>query len=617
MEKRFLVTMLVMTAFFIAVSYLYPILYPAPPRTAAPSPAVQNPAASPAAVQSPASGPAAVQPAPVQPPAASGLVPASPPAPADPWNFSPAPDSPAFPPRDIEVRTADITAVFTESGGRLKSLTLNKYLKDKINPRAPDSPQEMVNVQAGYDLPLGLWLAPIPGDSRVSLAGLRFEADRTSLNVEPGGTGTLTLTARTAAGLTVTRILTFRGEGYLVNQTLKLTNEGSFTYQGRLGQSLPVVSYSFRPTRYGAVAGFINRKLFNEAPSGAAKELASIQGAQGIQADWLGYMDQHFLNAFVFENGNPGASPGGGQEFSPGGGLFLGAESLPENGGFRLYQSRPVLLPPGTSAVYAESFYSGPKNSADLQAAGFSLDRSLDYGWFTFLAIPLIWLLRLFYQLCGNYGLAIILVTIIIKAALWPLTAKSYKSMKEMQKIQPLMAKIREKYKDDRETMQKETIQLYKTYKVSPLGGCLPMLLQIPFFIAFYRVLDYALELRGAPFMLWITDLSAPDRLFYFAVKLPLLDAPTGIPVLTILMGATMIWQQKMTPSMGDPMQAKIMMLMPLVFIFILLNMPSGLVLYWLVNNILSIFQQKLINRPAKPPQDGRPAKASQGGGRV
>jgi YidC/Oxa1 family membrane protein insertase len=144
-------------------------------------------------------------------------------------------------------------------------------------------------------------------------------------------------------------------------------------------------------------------------------------------------------------------------------------------------------------------------------------------------------------------------------------------------------------------------MQLYRTYKVSPLGGCLPMLLQIPFFIAFYRVLDYALELRGAPFCLWITDLSVPDRLFYFAFKLPLLDAPTGIPVLTLLMGATMIWQQKMAPSMGDPTQAKIMMLMPLVFIFILLNMPSGLVLYWLVNNVLSIFQQKLINRPAKP----------------
>jgi YidC/Oxa1 family membrane protein insertase len=258
-------------------------------------------------------------------------------------------------------------------------------------------------------------------------------------------------------------------------------------------------------------------------------------------------------------------------------------------------------LAQGGSVTFTQNLYYGPKDADDLAAAGHYLERSLDYGWFSFLAKPLIWLLRLFYDLVGNYGVAIILVTIIIKVALWPLTAKSYKSMKEMQKLQPKIAKLKEKYKDDNKAFQQEMMQLYRAYKVSPMGGCLPMLLQIPFFIAFYRVLDYTLELRGAPFMLWITDLSVPDRLFYFSFKLPLLDEPTGIPVLTLLMGATMIWQQKMTPSMGDPTQAKIMMFMPLIFIFILLNMPSGLVLYWLVNNILSIFQQKLINRPATP----------------
>jgi YidC/Oxa1 family membrane protein insertase len=163
------------------------------------------------------------------------------------------------------------------------------------------------------------------------------------------------------------------------------------------------------------------------------------------------------------------------------------------------------------------------------------------------------------------------------------------------------MQALREKLKDDRENLNKEMMQLYKTYKVNPLGGCLPMLLQIPFFIAFYRVLDYALELRGAPFILWIKDLSAPDRLFDFGVSIPFLDPPTGIPVMTLLMAGSMIWQQKMTPTMGDPTQAKIMMLMPLFFSIILLNMPAGLVLYWLVNNVLSIVQQKFINRPEPP----------------
>jgi YidC/Oxa1 family membrane protein insertase len=226
------------------------------------------------------------------------------------------------------------------------------------------------------------------------------------------------------------------------------------------------------------------------------------------------------------------------------------------------------------------------------------------------------WLLRAFYSIVGNYGVAIIIVTILIKLALWPLTAKSYKSMRQMQKIQPLLVALRQRHKDDRETMNKEMMQLYKTYKINPMGGCLPMLLQIPFFIAFYRVLDYALELRGAPFILWIKDLSAPDRLFDFGARIPFLEPPTGIPVLTIIMTASMIWQQRLTPNMGDPMQAKMMMLMPVIFAVILINMPAGLVLYWLVNNILSIVQQKIVNRPAPGTETpaAAPAKAKSGG---
>jgi YidC/Oxa1 family membrane protein insertase len=187
--------------------------------------------------------------------------------------------------------------------------------------------------------------------------------------------------------------------------------------------------------------------------------------------------------------------------------------------------------------------------------------------------------------------------------------------MRQMQKIQPLLVALRQRHKDDRETMNKEMMQLYKTYKINPMGGCLPMLLQIPFFIAFYRVLDYALELRGAPFLLWIQDLSAPDRLFDLGVRIPFLEPPTGIPVLTIIMTVSMIWQQKLTPTMGDPMQAKMMMLMPVVFAIILINMPAGLVLYWLVNNMLSILQQKLVNRPAPGSAEAAapPAKAKSG----
>jgi YidC/Oxa1 family membrane protein insertase len=572
MDKRFLTTMIALMAFFMLVSYLYPILYPPPPKST-------KPTATTTTTSTNATAPTLAN----QP---NVSAPVSPSAPTDPWSIN-AQDNNASPPREIVVETEDYKAIITENGGRLKSFTLNHYLKDKINPNTPDGPLEMVNPKS-LDLPLGLWLTQENGEGRVSLANLRFTADRDNIKVETNGLETLTLTARTNVGLVITKTLTFKGRGYLIGQTIKLNNEGGFLYQGRLGQTLPVVSYSLRPTRYGAVAGFVNQKVFSEAPSSAGKELTALQQ---FNADWLGYMDQHFLSAFLFDRGVDGQSPEG---------LRLGTESLPDNAGFRVFQSRPLSLPPNGSATYTQNIYYGPKKAQDLAEAGYHLNLSLDYGWFTILATPLIWLLRLFYSLVGNYGVAIILVTIIIKIALWPLTAKSYRSMKEMQKLQPKMAKLREKHKGDNKAMQEEMMQLYRTYKVSPLGGCLPMLLQIPFFIAFYRVLDYALELRGAPFALWITDLSVPDRLFYFSFKLPLLDEPTGIPVLTLLMGATMIWQQKMTPTMGDPMQAKIMMFMPLFFIFILLNMPSGLVLYWLVNNILSIYQQKLINRPAK-----------------
>jgi YidC/Oxa1 family membrane protein insertase len=164
--------------------------------------------------------------------------------------------------------------------------------------------------------------------------------------------------------------------------------------------------------------------------------------------------------------------------------------------------------------------------------------------------------------------------------------------MKEMQKLQPLMAKIREKYKDDKEQMQRELVGLYKTYKVNPMGGCLPILIQIPVFFALYRILANSIELRQAPFMLWITDLSAPDRLLNFSFSIPFMSPPYGIPVLTLLMGASMFIQQKMSPAPGDPAQAKVMMYLPIIFIVMFINLPSGLVLYWLTNNVISILQQ-------------------------
>jgi len=318
---------------------------------------------------------------------------------------------------------------------------------------------------------------------------------------------------------------------------------------------------------------------------------AALEKKEGRPVSWLGYMDQYFLTALVPD-----------QEAAPPP-AFRAIRQ--DHGGLALAESHPLDLAPGGRAVFNFDFYYGPKAKADLLAAGHDLEMSVDLGWFTFLAAPLAAILRFVYNLVGNYGAAIIIVTFLIKIVLWPLTAKSYRSMKAMQKLQPKVARIREKYADDREALNREIMRLYKTFKVNPLGGCLPMLLQIPFFIAFYRVLDSLLELRGAPFVLWIKDLAAPERLGSFDFTIPFFEPPTGLPVLTILMGLSMFLQQKMTPNtMGDPTQAKIMMMMPLFFTLVLINMPAGLVLYWLVNNVLSILQQTLINRPEKRPAE-------------
>lgn len=228
-------------------------------------------------------------------------------------------------------------------------------------------------------------------------------------------------------------------------------------------------------------------------------------------------------------------------------------------------------------------FYAGPKEYDRLKNLNSGLEHIIDFGWFAFVAMPLFWVLKFFYSYMGNYGWAIIILTIVTRIPFIPIMHKSQKSMKKLQTIQPMMAELKEKYKKDPQKMQQETMALYKKHKVNPIGGCLPMLLQIPVFIALYNVLLRAIELRGAPFILWITDLSVKDPYY----------------VLPIVMGLTMVIQQKMTPSGMDPTQAKIMMLMPIVFTFMFLSFASGLVLYWLVNNVLGIAQQFYSNKKA------------------
>jgi YidC/Oxa1 family membrane protein insertase len=241
----------------------------------------------------------------------------------------------------------------------------------------------------------------------------------------------------------------------------------------------------------------------------------------------------------------------------------------------------PANVAPGATARVSAPLYSGPQEKRRLEAAAPGLDLVVDYGWLTIIAWPLFWLLEKFHALTDNWGVAIILLTVSIKLVFFPLSAASYRSMAKMKLVTPRLTKIREMYGNDRQKMNQAMMELYKTEKINPLGGCFPILVQIPVFIALYWVLLAAIELRHAPFMLWIKDLSALDPYY----------------VLPILMTATMWLQTKLNPVPPDPVQAQVMKFMPFVFSIFFFFFPAGLVLYWLVNNILSILQQWQIQR--------------------
>jgi len=322
----------------------------------------------------------------------------------------------------------------------------------------------------------------------------------------------------------------------------------------------------------------------------AAKDFTKPDSIPKPPYDWVGYQNNFFIEAIV-----PQAE--GGYQIIP---SVIGDEAQHTQITRLFYLTEQFDLNQNESKSFKLRLYNGPKDIGALTQAGHNLSGAVDYGWFSFLAKPLLVVLRWFYSFTHNYGVAIILMTIIIKILFWPLTQKSYTSMQKMKKIQPKIQQIREKFKDDREKLNQELMQVYKTYKVNPMGGCIPMALQIPVFFALYRMLNAAVELRHQPFILWIHDLTAPDRLnLGFSIDLPIIGHLSGLPVLTILMGITMFAQQKMTPSSGDPRQEKIMLIMPVMFTFFFINFPAGLVLYWFVNNILSIAQQYWINRHA------------------
>lgn len=475
--------------------------------------------------------------------------------------------------RDITIDTPLYTAVINEQGGGFKSFSLKGY---KTEMTGDTSSMELVQTVLPPELPIIFSL------QNGAAQGVHlFKADKNKIVLGgESGTANLVMTAQLGGDLAITRTLVFDPASYLIKDLYRVSNSSAAPVS-----ATPALVLANRPF---AVENSASRFMFSGPVAlinGALSEVKGKKLTKGPQTfqgrvSWAAYEDNYFITAIM-----PAGEGNRSVQMSAVGETVRTVITEGE-----------VILSPGTPVDFSYSLYFGPKKLSILKQVGHDLSTSINFGWFDVLAKPMLWLLNFFYDYIKNYGIAIILLTILIKGVFWPITQKGMKSMKNMQKLQPKVAKLKEKFKDDPQKMNQEMMALYKTYKVNPLGGCLPMLLQIPFFFALYKVLLMSIELRHAPFMLWINDLAAPDRL-WIGFDIPYLH---GIPVLTLLMGGSMYLQQKMTPTTADPTQARIMQMLPIIFTFMFLNFASGLVLYWFVNNLLSILQQQLINRQSK-----------------
>ncbi len=489
-------------------------------------------------------------------------------APAAAGATTPVAEAPA---RLFTVLTPLYEAELTTRGAAVTRVVLTKYKETS----AKDSPDmELVLLPAGE----GTLATAFSNGAAGSLATDNWNADSASDVVDARtASKSVTFTYDSPTGVLLEKTYTFTPDSYLVGVSVKAENGSGVPVpdrlylglKGHLGKPSKVVFQGPLVLVDGRVEQVQEKKIQKDP---------SVKGTIG----WAGLTSRYFLSAIAPAQGSPG-------------------EVLLSQGGDGLLECRYVFpgdpIPPAGTRTWSAEVFFGPKSTSALAAAGHGLDRALDFGWFDILAKPLLWLMNFMHSYIPNYGLAIIFLTILVKLAFWPLSTKSYKSMASMKKIAPLMQELREKYKHDKPKMNEEIFALYRTFKVNPMSGCLPMVVQIPVFIALYKMLYESIELRHSPFVGWITDLSVPDRLFHFGFSIPFMEPPFGIPVLTIIMGASMFIQQKMTPAPGDPAQAKMMMLLPIVFTFIFINFPSGLVLYWLVNNIISMAQQYYIQR--------------------
>jgi len=562
MEKRAILAAVLMAAVFIIYqTYFFPV---EPPQQKPPAQTTQT---------EPSRAP---EPVPAAPAAA--------PKTAPPVN---APVAPRPPQRLTTVKAPLYRAVVSSEGGKLQELTLEYRGERPI-------------VLIGDLGPAGLLVSP---DASAAPAPVPMTMSTENLAVTPGHTETLALAGETG-GLHVRQSLRFEPDSYAIGVSVRVENPTSALR--KVTVELPWssrISWAGVPEKFPgqhpievvwSIHGSVDRAPHWMSPT--LEGLVDHQPKLGREGDWIAIGSVWYLAALLPraggfqlvtsvekpEEAKDGRKPAPGR-------VAIGVRATPE-------------IAPGKAWEGEVTIFAGPKEYRLLEAL--KLEETLNFGGFPipwywgglpmrWIGVPILWLMNWTYRHVGNYGVAIILLTVISKVLFYPLTVKSMRSMKAMQALAPQVNALRSRYQKDPQALQRETLALYRKHKVNPMGGCLPMVAQVPIFYALYLALSVSVELQNAAFLcfgrffgvdLWICDLAAHDPTY----------------VLPILMGITMFVQQKLTPTMGDPRQAKMMLFMPVVFTFMFLNLPSGLVLYWTVSNVLQIVQQKLMDRPAR-----------------
>ncbi|MHB1951438.1 MAG: membrane protein insertase YidC [Acidiferrobacteraceae bacterium] len=467
----------------------------------------------------------------------------------------------------VRVTTDVLRAELNTRGADLRHLVLRRYLK-KVGHRAA------YRLFGARHHPLFYTESGLIGNGRYPTHKSLYDTAHHTYRLAPGQK-TLRVRFRWNGpnGVQVVKTYTFTRGSYLIRVTYHVTNRGTksrslYLYAQFLRTPPP------KPGRLHSAPIYLGGAFYTPTTKYRKitfSDMAHHNLERRASSGWVAMSQHYFVGAWVPEAGQVEFY----SQHLTGQRYVLGYKTL-----------RALTLAPGASGTVGARLFAGPKQPSLLDQAAPGLGLTVDYGWLTVLAVPLYWVLAHIEHWVGNWGFAIVLLTAAIKLAFFPLSAASYRSMAKMRRLQPRLDAIKERHGNDRQRVQQAMIELYRTEKLNPLGGCLPMLVQIPVFIALYWVLLESVDLRQAPFILWIHDLSAPDPYF----------------VLPILMGLTMGVQQLLNPTLNmDPLQRKIMLVLPAVFTIFFLFFPAGLVLYWVVSNLLSILQQWWITRLEAP----------------